>query len=357
MPVHDVAVVLGTRPEAIKLLEVIERLGPRARVVHTGQHFDPEMSGAVHGDLDLPAPAVQLEVGGLGRGAQIGRATEALTDHFASDPPSVVVVQGDTNSTLAAALAANATSRPLVHVEAGLRSGDRAMPEEHNRILVDHLADVCAAPTATSVANLLTEGIGADRVHETGNTIVEAVRRLAPDDAARSVVLDELGLAEGGFLLATFHRPENVDDPEVLAPLLDALAALPLPVVLPMHPRTRRRVAALRGGASEGLCVLAPLPPRRFLALLTGAALAVTDSGGIQEEAAVLGTFAVVVRRSTERPEGLGVFSELCTTERLPEVVARRLETPVPANAACPYGDGRASARIVELIEQVASPA
>jgi UDP-N-acetylglucosamine 2-epimerase (non-hydrolysing) len=275
---------------------------------------------------------------------------EALTDLT----PEVVVVQGDTNSTLAGALAANGLDLPIVHVEAGLRAHDRGLPEERNRIVVDHLAELLCAPTETARAHLRAEGCSDDAIVVTGNTVVDAVARARPDPDATAAALARNGVAADGFVLATFHRQENVDDDERLAAIAGQLAAIPLPVVLPLHPRTQDRAA--RAGIDLGrgsVRVAPPLGFREFLALESSCAFIVSDSGGVQEEASVVGRPVIVARRSTERPEVLGTFATLVDPDsgigRAADELAadptgahRRL-----AGIASPYGDGRAAERIV----------
>ncbi|MCE2526417.1 MAG: UDP-N-acetylglucosamine 2-epimerase (non-hydrolyzing) [Actinomycetia bacterium] len=360
LPADSVAVVLGTRPEIIKLAHIIRLLGPAARVIHTGQHYDANLSSVFFRAFDLPLPTLFLEVGGEPRGIQIGEATSRLTRMFQDDPPRAVVVQGDTNAVLAGSLAANATETPLVHVEAGLRSYDRAMPEEHNRVLCDHLSDLCLAPTETSAANLAKEGIAGARVAVTGNPVVEALHSLLPPARARSDLLARFGLKPNGFILSTFHRPENVDHSRTWETILSDLAELPLPVVLPLHPRSRQRAASFGLGPHlDRLRVVDPLPYPEFLALLAECALAVSDSGGVQEEVSVVKRPMVVVRNSTERPEVLGTFAVLRKPrEGVPEAITEILESPDYtrrrlAAIPSPYGDGTASARSVTLIEKL----
>ncbi len=348
-----VAVVLGTRPEAIKLAEVVRRLGAAGLVVHTGQHWDPELWADVTAELGLGTEPLPLGIGGGSRGQQLGAAVSALDALFAERRPSCVLVQGDTTAALAGALAANTAGVPLVHVEAGLRSHDRRMPEEHHRVLVDHLADLCCAPTATAVANLRAEGVPDERILLTGNTVVESVHHLLPDADERARTARELDLPEE-FLLLTLHRPENADNPDVLRRVFAELATVDLPVVFPAHPRTLR---SLREHGLEGLLgpvrALAPVPPARFLALQALARLVVSDSGGVQEEVSVLKKRLVVVRRSTERPEVLGTFASLvpggvrlgrAVREALAEDPAALREVPSP------YGDGSASRVVVESV-------
>jgi UDP-N-acetylglucosamine 2-epimerase (non-hydrolysing) len=352
-----VVVVLGTRPEIVKLAEVVRLLGPAARLVHTGQHYDWNLARSFLEELSLPTPEIQLEVGGTSRGQQIGEATRLLDRHFQVDRPRAVLVQGDTNATLAAALAANAQQIPLVHIEAGLRSFDRRMPEEHNRVLADHLADLCCAPTEVSRANLLAEGILEDRIEVTGNTVVEALGNLLPPAEQRRAELRDFDLQPDGFVLATLHRPENVDDPERLAAILEELSGLPFPVLFPIHPRTAGRVEAF--GLQDRLAalrVVEPLGYTRFLALAAECAFLVSDSGGLQEEASVLKRPVIVVRNSTERPEVLGAFCEL--VQPGPDIgkVAQEWSADLEglhrslAELPSPYGDGTASRRSVEAL-------
>lgn len=302
----DVVVVAGTRPEAIKLHGILKELGPRARLVHTGQHYDATMWENVLADLPSVTVAHHIAVGGQCRGAQIGAATKDLSNYLEIHPGRALVVQGDTNSTLAGALAANARGIPVVHIEAGLRSHDRSMPEEINRILVDAIADLCCAPTETNSAQLRSEGVAAERIAVTGNTLAEAIDVLLPDPDARAGILHSLGLASRDFVLATIHRASNVDDVDRLRSLLEGLSALGTHarVVLPLHPRTAAQVerAGLRHYLAT-LDVVEPLSPRQFIALEAEARLLLSDSGGVQEEACLLQTPLLVLRDTTERPE------------------------------------------------------
>jgi UDP-N-acetylglucosamine 2-epimerase (non-hydrolysing) len=348
--------VFGTRPEVVKLAGLARRLGPQAVLVNTGQHWDDAMSGVFLRDLGVGRPHHDLEIGGLTRGEQIGEATAGVSRLLAQLRPAAVVVQGDTNSALAGALAANTVEVPVVHLEAGLRSFDRRMPEEHNRVLVDHLADLLLAPTELNASNLRDEGIPAARIAVIGNTVVEAVQRLLPPPDERARLLARHGLEANRFILATIHRPENTDG-EALAAVLDALARIPAPVVLPLHPRTAARVAAAGlGPLVERLRVVEPLPYVPFLGLLAECGVAVSDSGGVQEEVSVLGRPVVVVRRSTERPEVMGTWAQLVEPgpavvaavaalwDDLPHVHARLSALPSP------YGDGTASAQAERAI-------
>lgn len=357
--VGSVAVVFGTRPEIIKLAGVVDLLGDRARMIFSGQHFDDLMSRTIFDDLRLPRPTVMLAVGGQGRARQIGDLMLRLEVEFARERPAVVVVQGDTNTALAGALAANTLEIPLVHVEAGLRSFDRRMPEEHNRVVVDHLADLCLAPTDHARDNLRAERIPDERIAVTGNTIVDAVSRLMPTREQRERLLADLKLRACGFILATFHRPENVDHADHLGTLIGHLKCLGLPVFFPVHPRTRKQMH-LYGfdERANGVAIVPPLGYSTFLALAAECAFLVSDSGGVQEEASVVKRPIVVVRQSTERPEVLGTFATLVPSlGDLPAVADELLRNLADthqrlATLPCPYGDGQASLRCVHQLAQ-----
>jgi UDP-N-acetylglucosamine 2-epimerase (non-hydrolysing) len=350
---RQIAVVIGTRPEIVKLAPVVRKLGETAMLLHTGQHSDDELSGIFLAGAGLPAPQSVSHICGEPRHVQIGRMVEGLGAVFTRRPPAAVVVQGDTNTAAAAAQAGNYTGVPVVHVEAGLRSFDRRMPEELNRCMIAVLADLHCAPTARAAANLRAEGIPAGRIMLTGNTIVEATLAALPDDATSRGIASAFGAEPGHYVLATIHRPENTDDPRRLGTILDELSKLGLPVLLPLHPRTR--VAAERGdlvAALDRLRPIAPVDHRTLLGLAWHAALIVSDSGGIQEECTVLKRPLIVVRNSTERPEAIEAgFARLVQpgpaigdTGRglLADTGLRRRLAAVP----CPFGDGRASDRI-----------
>lgn len=357
-----VTLVCGTRPELVKCGPLIRHFGDRASVIYTGQHYDAAMYDQILRDIARPGRFHELAIGGIRRGGQLGRAVAAVDEILASHRTCAVLVQGDTTAALAGALAANANDLPLVHVEAGLRSHDRAMPEEHNRVLIDHLADLCCAPTALNRENLLAERIPGHRIEVTGNTVVESLRTAAPDIAARDRVLAGFGLEPDGYVVATIHRPENTDDAHNLERILTELTRLPLPVVVPLHPRMAERVAEFGMTALlAGLRVIEPQAYPAFLALVSGAAVVVSDSGGLQEEVSVLKRPLVVVRRSTERPEIEGTFGTLVQPgPRIRREVLRWLDD-VPASRArlatipSPYGDGSPSERIAAAVRRLVS--
>ncbi|WP_129312374.1 UDP-N-acetylglucosamine 2-epimerase (non-hydrolyzing) [Streptomyces sp. L2] len=353
----DVAVVLGTRPEIIKLAGVIRSLGPRASILYTGQHYDDELSESFFRTFKLPAPDLLLSgISGSHRSVQVSSATYQLADHFRRTRPRVVIVQGDTNSTLAGAQAANFCGIPVLHVEAGLRSNDRTMPEEINRRLVSVLADVHCAPTSWNAANLVSEGIPLYTVRVTGNTIVEATCESLPGPEESREILGRYEVREDEYILATVHRPENTDDPERLAEILDALSDAPLPVVFPIHPRTvgSARAFGMTDRLSRVRCV-PPLDYSTFLAMASHARLLISDSGGIQEECTIIKKPLIVVRKNTERPEAIasGFAVRVRYRHEISEEIARILAktelTRVLLNRPCPFGDGKASERITEI--------
>jgi UDP-N-acetylglucosamine 2-epimerase (non-hydrolysing) len=333
-------------------------LGNGARFLHTGQHTDTELSGIFLEAARLPEPETLDGICGQARHAQVGRMVEQLGAIFAEQPPAAVLVQGDTNTASAAAQAGNYAGVPVVHVEAGLRSYDRAMPEELNRCIIGVLADLHCAPTEHAVRNLRAEGVPASKIFLTGNTIVEATKEMAPDDAASRSIAAGLGAEPGEYVLATIHRPENTDDPQRLQAILDELGKLGLPVLFPLHPRTR--LAAARHGLTPALDRLQVIPPadhRTFLGLARHARLIVSDSGGVQEECTVLKRPLIVIRNSTERPEAIDAgFAHLVQPGPGVGELGRRLISDPGLRERleaipCPFGDGRASERITRVLK------
>jgi UDP-N-acetylglucosamine 2-epimerase (non-hydrolysing) len=355
--VERACLVLGTRPEVIKLAGVAARLGDAAVLVATGQHWDDRLFGDITRSLGLRHAHHSLGVSGLDRARQIGAIVTALAELWDDERPDVVVVQGDTNSAVAGAIAANSFDIPLVHVEAGLRSHDRAMPEEHNRVVADHLSDLCLAPTAIAAGHLAGEGIPPDRIVVTGNTVIDAVQRLLPAPSERTALLARYGLEPDGFVLATLHRPENVDDPERFRAILGALAGIDRTVVLSLHPRSRARADEHGlGPLLDHLRVVEPVDYPDFLGLLAEATYAVSDSGGVQEEVSVVKRPVLVVRRSTERPEVIGTFARLATEpDHIGPIIDEWLADPGAVHRQLeglpsPYGDGDASDRCADAI-------
>jgi UDP-N-acetylglucosamine 2-epimerase len=318
-------------------------------IVHTGQHYDDELSRIFFEELGVPAPARELNAGGGTNTAQTARIIAALEPVLAELSPSMVLVYGDTNSTLAGAIAARQAGIPAAHVEAGMRSFDRAMPEELNRVLTDHASDLLLCSTETAVRNLEAEGV-AGEVHLVGDVMADvslAFREIAEE---RSKVLAELGVEPGSYLVATAHRAGNVDRPERLEALADLLAAMPQPVVFPVHPRTRLRLE--EAGLMDrlgGVRVVAPLGYLDFLKLARHARAVLTDSGGVQKEAYLLGVPCVTLRDTTEWVEtvesGWNTLVDLDT-----EAALRALERDPPAERPELYGGGHAAERVCEVL-------
>ncbi len=298
-----IVTVVGARPQFIKAAAVSRVLRRTCTevLVHTGQHYDDNMSKVFFDELDVPPPDCHLGIGSGGHGAQTGAMLAALEEVLVREKPDRVLVYGDTNSTLAGALAAAKLHLPVAHVEAGLRSFNRRMPEEINRVLTDHLSDLLFCPGETAVAHLAAEGIVAG-VHAVGDVMHEALRHAVALAERKTTVLERLGLAPNGYALATLHRAENVDDPARLAQLLAALreVARRQPVVFPVHPRTRRRLAAGGAAATAGLRLLEPQGYLDMVRLEAGAAVVLTDSGGMQKEAYWLRVPCVTLRDETE---------------------------------------------------------
>lgn len=356
-----VAIVLGTRPEIIKLAGVARCLGARGYLVHTGQHYDQSLSGSFLDGYGLATPEVTLEgVGGATRAEQFAVILRQLTAAFTQERPGVAIVQGDTNTAAAAAMAASFLDIPVVHVEAGLRSYDRAMPEEINRQLVGVVADLHCAPTETSARHLRAEGVDDDRIIVTGNTVVEATREMLPGPEDRAKLLHRFQLDADGYVLATIHRPENTDDPVHLRWILEALAAIDQPVVIPLHPRTVS--AARRFGLLDlldGLRAIDPVDHPTFLGLARHARLLVSDSGGVQEECTVLKRPLLVVRHSTERPEAVdaGFARRVAPSVALAAVMRAAVEDTdwlrLLDGVPSPYGDGTASIKIAHAVRDL----
>ena len=350
--------VLGTRPEIVKLAPIIracDRVGVDYSVVHTGQHYSERLDEVFFDDLELPTPEYNLEVGSGDHAAQTGEMVTRLGEVFEREAPDVVVVQGDTNSAFAGGIVASKRDGALAHVEAGLRSFDREMPEEFNRVLVDHAAEHLFAPTEEAADQLRTEAIPDRRIEVTGNTVVDAVRQHEQLARRKSDVLAAHDLRGESFALLTAHRPGNVDDPERFQGLLDGVARYAdergLPVVYPVHPRSRERIDEFDLDVPDAVDCVEPLNFLDFLRLESEATIAFTDSGGVQEETCALGTPCVTVRESTERPETVAVGSNVLA-EPTPGSIADAAEAVRrgPNDWESPFGDGHAAERILRTL-------
>jgi UDP-N-acetylglucosamine 2-epimerase (non-hydrolysing) len=303
------AAVVGARPNFVKIAPILEELRQHAAadvmLVHTGQHYDLQMSESFFANLEIPAPDVNLEARADTAIGQIAEIMRRLEPVLVQERPDVVVVVGDVNSTVAAALTAVKLGIRLAHVEAGLRSGDRTMPEEINRIVTDSISDLLFTSEPAGGENLAREGVDPARVHFVGNVMIDTLFRYR-ERARESTILEDLRLEPGRYAALTLHRPSNVDTPEALGRMVDAVARIQaeIPVVFPVHPRTRARLAALDGGIAgmRGLRLVEPLPYLDFVQLMASARCVLTDSGGIQEETTALRVPCLTLRENTERP-------------------------------------------------------
>ena len=353
-----VVFAVGARPNFVKMAPVIEAVGKRRLfrqlVVHTGQHYDERMSSEILDDLGFPRPDRFLGIGSGSHAEQTGFTLIAFERVLLEERPDLVVVSGDVNATLACSLAASKLRVPVAHVESGLRSRDWSMPEEQNRILTDRLSDLLFTHSPDANDNLLAEGIPAEKIHYVGNTMIDTLRRL--ERKARALqVWTGLDAPENGYALVTLHRPSNVDHEERLRAIVDALAELGAHtrVLFPVHPRTRARLAALDSLdrlERAGVACLDPLGYLDFLSLECGAGLIVTDSGGLQEEAAALGVPCYTLRPNTERPITVSQGTNTVIGDDPAMIASLRPSGEPPAPCAIPLWDGRAAERVAEVI-------
>ncbi|MBN1244441.1 UDP-N-acetylglucosamine 2-epimerase (non-hydrolyzing) [Candidatus Bathyarchaeota archaeon] len=356
-----VMVVVGTRPEIIKMAPIVRALRKNkipTTFVHCGQHYDYNMSQQFIEDLELPSPDYTYKIRAYSPGAQTAQIILYMDKVLKETAPAVVLVEGDTNSVLAAAVAANKREVPVGHVEAGLRSFDLRMPEEHNRRLTDHLSTFLFAPTERAEANLKRESVWG-KIYVTGNTVIDAVIQHLPIAERKSEILKKIRFEK--FALATAHRAENVDAEAVLKTFMEVFASSPVPVVYPMHPRTKKRLRQNKMYAQirklENVQILPPLGYLDFLVLMKKSELIITDSGGIQEEATApsIRKPVLVIRLSTERPEAVETgFAKVVGTDKheilaaIGTALKRRKELPQTS----PFGDGTAAEKIVEIIQK-----
>jgi UDP-N-acetylglucosamine 2-epimerase (non-hydrolysing) len=355
-----VAVVIGTRPEIIKMAPIVfelKRRGIPYDLIHTGQHYDRELSEVFFDELELPRPDCILSIGSGSPAEQTGNAMIAIEKEIVARESEVVLVQGDTNTVLAGALAGSKAGFPVGHVEAGLRSYDLRMPEEYNRILTDHISTYLFAPTKANVANLKRESVPG-KIFVTGNTVIDACNRYVPMAEKKSKILKGLKFKE--FCLATAHRAENVDDPAVLANFIEIFSNCPVPVVFSVHPRTKKMLAKSPLGKkvekSKNVKLVGPQGYFDFLTLMRHSKFIMTDSGGIQEEATApsINKRTFVLRLSTERPEAVtsghatvvGVKPRGVLTA-IEEYVAKGCPAP---KRSSPYGNGDAAKKTIDFL-------
>ncbi len=362
-----IALIAGARPNFVKIAPLREalagRAGLEARIVHTGQHYDDEMSAAFFRDLSIPEPDYHLGVGSASHAVQTARIMEAFDRLLDEAPVDLVVVVGDVNSTVACSLVAVKRSIPVAHVEAGLRSFDWSMPEEINRLVTDAVSTYLFTPSRDADENLKREGRDPLSIHFVGNVMVDTLLRFRDQALATSGVLGKFGLDEGGYAVLTLHRPRNVDDPATFEAILGALEAIArdVPIVYPVHPRSREMLE--KGGLSEraegidGLILTDPLGYLDFLALEGRARFVMTDSGGVQEETTVLGVPCLTLRSNTERPvtvtEGT---NRVVGTDPAAIVEAARAVVAAGGRAERlpELWDGRAAERIADILAEMA---
>lgn len=346
--------VVGARPQFIKAAPVSRALrnaGHTEFLVHTGQHYDHKMSRVFFEEMQLAEPDANLEIGSGSHGWQTGQMLMGLEMTMQQQRPDCVLVYGDTNSTIAASLAACKLQLPIAHVEAGLRSFNRTMPEEHNRVLTDHCSDWLFCPTQTAVENLSHEGLTRG-VHLVGDTMLDAVLQFGKIARDRSDILNQLGVTPQSYLLATLHRPYNTDVPENLRAILDAFADTGETVVFPVHPRTRQKIAELDGttrATTDNVKMIEPVGYLDMLMLEQNARLMLTDSGGMQKEAYFFGVPCVTLRPETEWVEtveaGWNVIAGAMRDQILRAVIEHTWPTAQPPQL---FGDGHAAEKIVE---------
>lgn len=346
--------VVGARPNFMKVAPVLtalgQKMGVRQTLVHTGQHYDANMSNVFFHQLGMPVPDVNLGVGAGSHAQQTAQVISRFEPVASELAPDLTLVYGDVNSTMAAALVCSKLQIRIGHVEAGLRSHDRSMPEEINRLIADQLADLLFTPSADGDENLCREGIPSHKIHRVGNVMIDTLVRLLPECSAYKPA----GLPDR-YALVTLHRPSNVDDPVWLKSLLLALEeiAKEIHVVFPIHPRTRQRMQELGLNASHGVELLDPAPYLSFLALQKDASVVITDSGGVQEETTFLGVPCLTLRENTERPITVTLGTNLVIgrdLERLKREVQRILSGEKKAGSPVPLWDGHASERIAQVV-------
>jgi UDP-N-acetylglucosamine 2-epimerase len=345
--------VVGARPQFIKaalLSAELARRGIKEILVHTGQHYDPPMSGVFFDELNLPMPAYNLGVGSASHGVQTGEMLKRLEPAIQDETPDWVLVYGDTNSTLAGALAAAKLHVPVAHVEAGLRSFNRTMPEELNRIVADHAADLLFAPNMHAAKQLAQEGI-TNGVRVVGDLMVDLALLVASRLPAHPPILDRFGVKAQEYCVATIHRASNVDDPATFRRILQGLRGVSRRIIFPVHPRTRPVAEEAAAGRGDNITLCEPLPYADMLALVSRSASLFTDSGGLQKEAFVLKVPCVTLREETEWLDTLeDGWNVLAGSDPSKIVEASRRLTPTQQGS--PFGDGNAAKKIVDALQE-----
>ncbi len=352
-----ISVILGTRPEIIKmapLLKILQENRAAFFTLHTGQHYSYQLDKVFFDQLEIPPPKYNIEVGSGSHAEETGKMLIGIEGILKEEKPDIVLVEGDTNSVLAGALAAVKLGIRVGHVEAGLRSYDRTMPEEINRVMADHISDYLFAPTPKAREILLGEGIGREKVFVTGNTIVDAIYQNLELSRSKIDIESQFRLKPQQYFLTTLHRQENTDNEERFSSILEGLSRVAQefnqPVIYPAHPRSRKIIDGL-ASPPENVNVIDPVDFLSFLQMESNARLVLTDSGGVQEEACILKVPCVTLRDNTERPETVDVGANIlagAATERIVECAEAMLDRN--KDWANPYGDGHAAEKIINII-------
>jgi UDP-N-acetylglucosamine 2-epimerase (non-hydrolysing) len=347
-----VVTIVGARPQFIKCAPLSKELRRNHDevIVHTGQHYDYEMSKVFFDELEIPTPNYNLNIGSGSQGHQTGAMLAAIEDVLLKEEPQMVVVFGDTNSTIAGALAASKLGIPIAHVEAGLRSYDRSMPEEINRVLTDHVSNLLFAPTESAVTNLGKEGIYRG-IHHVGDIMVDSLNSVKEVALSRSTVLERLGIEKHAYFVLTMHRAGNTDDSAKLCKVLNAIRRARIPTIFPVHPRTRKVLENVGAELPSNLVPIEPLGYVDMIALIANARGVLTDSGGIQKESFILGTRCATLRENTEWPETLVEGRNHIVGLDEDEIV-NVLELPKIDNAPniSPFGEEGVSKKIINII-------
>ena len=348
-----VALVVGTRPEIIKMTSIIREMQSRGLdffIIHSNQHYSENMDAIFFKDLELPAPKYNLGVGSGGHSNQTGNILIKIEPILIKEKPDLILVQGDTNTVFAAALAAQKLGIKVGHVEAGLRSYDKTMPEESNRIMTDHISDFLFAVTQTQKEILLKEGVTQENIFVVGNSIVDAVLQSKNLAFQKSTILDSLSLKKDQYILFTAHRAGNVDDRESLEKVLSIITSIPQTVCWPIHVRTVKKLKEFNLKLPSNVVTTEPLGYLDFLQLEANAKCIVTDSGGLQEEACILGIPCITIRENTERPETVNVGANTLVGLDLQKFKAAF--NNLPKQWSSPFGDGTTAIKICDIIQR-----
>ena len=354
-----ICITLGTRPEIIKMSPVIREAKQRNSdffILHTGQHYSYEMDKVFFQQMELPRPRYNLDVGSAPHGEQTAKMLTGIEKILTQEKPDIVFVQGDTNTVLAGALASSKLQILIGHIEAGLRSYDRTMPEEINRVLADSVSDFLFAPTNAAKDNLLKEGIPDSKIFVTGNTIVDAVKQNLEISRSKIEILNALNLKSRKFFLATAHRQENTDNQQRLSGILEGFGLIHekfgFPIIYPIHPRARKMIEQFGLKIPDGTTLVNPLSFLEFLQVESNARIALTDSGGVQEETCIFGVHCLTLRDNTERPETIEVGANRLVGANPTKILAGVEESLNKGNGwKNPFGDGKAGQRILDIAE------